>query len=296
MKKLLLMLVIGAFLIPLAAQAQTPWTQAGAFPSATFSATTNAKVNWDGHGVAVDPDGKIWYQPYYATDSTNVNWQAKKVATRVIYVFNPDGTQAPFSPIKYIPLPSGKRDTLGGVTIKTAAGAKSFDPNTGRGLRLGQDGNILVSAFNILYKLNYKTGEGMNKAVVNSSGSSIAAPAVDNAGNIMVATVVPGAEPIKIYDKDFNFLGNAIEKSKVRGFSRSFLLSPDGNTIYWAGYTNHGVIVYNRTDEFSPFDSTGIVLAGFDTESLTYHPVTGHLWASAGSSLDTPNRYPGVKT
>ncbi|MBN8588532.1 MAG: T9SS type A sorting domain-containing protein [Rhodothermia bacterium] len=296
MKKLLLMLVMGAFLMPLAAQAQNPWTQAGAFPSATFPTTTNPKVNWDGHGVAVDPDGKIWYQPYYATDSTNVNWQAKKVATRVIYVFNPDGTQASFSPVKYIDLPGGKRDTLGGVTIKTAAGAKSFDPNTGRGLRLAPDGHILVSQFNLLYKLDYKTGAGLNKAVVNSSGQSIAAAAVDNAGNILVATVTPGAEPMKMYDKDFNFIGNVIEKSKIKGYSRSFLLSPDGNTIYWSGYTNHGVIMYKRADEFSPYDSTGIVLAGFDSESMTFHPVTGHLWASAGSSLDTPNRYPNVKT
>lgn len=299
MKRLLLSLV-GVLMIPAMSFAQKPWNQAGAFPSADFPKMTNAKVNWDGHGVAVDPDGKVWYQPYYATDSTSVNWQAKKIATRVIYVFNPDGTQASFSPIKYIDLPGGARDTLGGVTVQNATTkVKSFSANSGCGLRVDHQGNILVSAFNTIYRLDYKTGAGMNRlvtATTRASNTAITAPAVDANGNIFVATVTPGVDAVKMYDKDFNFLGNAIDKAKVKGYSRSFLVSPDGNTIYWAGYTNHGVIMYQRPDEFSAFDSVGVVLAGLDTESLTFHPVTGHLWASAGSQNDLPNRYPNVVT
>jgi hypothetical protein len=295
MKKLLLLLT--AFLVlPAMSFAQTPWAAKGAFPIGTFPGTTSPKMNWDGHGVAVDPDGKVWYQPYYSTDSTNVKWQAKKVATRVIYVFNPDGTQASFSPIKYVTV-GGVVDTLGGVTLtsKNAQGVtvRTFDQNTGRGMRVDQNGNVLVMMFNILYRINYKTGAGMNRVEVNNAGArasgySTGAPAVDKNGNIFVAPVSPGAGPLKMYDKDFNFIGNA--RNKTYGFSRSFEVSPDGNTIYWAGYTNHAIYMYRRADEFSPFDSLGIVLAGFDSESLTFNPATGQLWASAGSANDSPNR------
>lgn len=314
------MLVMGAFLIPLTAQAQTPWTQAGAFPATktdktdfwqAWQARAKSLMSLSGHGVAVDPDGKIWYQPFSPSDSievpvslrsqyvtfgtTGVNQTGVRASgyslTRVIYVFNPDGTQASFSPIRFIDLPGGKRDTLGLVTIPGTganAGKKVFDPNSGRGLNTDPNGNILVSQFNILYRLDYKTGAGLNKVTTNTIGASIAAATTDDAGNVFVATVSPG-NPIKIYDKDFNYIGNAIEKSQ--GFSRQFSVSGDGNTIYWAGYSNKGVVFYNRKDEFSPFDSLGMVLQGTFPESMQRHPVTGHLWIAAGgmSNATTPD-------
>ncbi|MDP3682931.1 MAG: hypothetical protein Q8S01_03275, partial [Ignavibacteria bacterium] len=60
------------------------------------------------HGIAVDPDGKIWIQCYYAYGRDSIQVPGYDAATgapknvkatvRALYVFNPDGTQASFSP------------------------------------------------------------------------------------------------------------------------------------------------------------------------------------------------------
>ena len=257
----------------LATSSQAQWKYVGSFPNDDF------KGNSGGHGLAVDPDGKIWFQFFGPTDSV-VTPGGQKLPTRVIYVFNPDGSPASFSPIKTITV-DGVIDTM------------TTPPNlSNRGLRADEQGNILVSNFDRLFRINYKTGEGMSK-VIPIPNNSLTAAAVDAQGNIFAAPVVPDAFPIKIYDKDFNFIGNAVDTS--RGFSRAFEVSPDGNTIYWAGYTNHAVWKYTRPDEFSAFAVTDTILKGFDSESFSWDP-NGLLWLSSGSYNDLPNRYPGVTT
>ncbi len=249
------------------------------------------------HGIAVDPDGKIWVQPYYASDSVRVDIFVGESdsgyrATRVLYVFNPDGSQAEFSPIKFIDLPGGERDTLGGYVGLDSNGDKTWVGREGRGLRADADGNILVVQNNRLYRLNYKTGEGMNRLITDVG--PLAAPAVAmETGNIFVAPVVPGG-PIVEYAPDFSVIGNAIDESV--GFSRSFEVSPDGNRIFWAGYDLGGVIEYARIDEFSSFDSVGVVIPGVASESMTFNPATGYLWVAAGSPNDRPNTLEGFNT
>jgi protocatechuate 3,4-dioxygenase beta subunit len=234
------------------------------------------------HGLAVDRDGKIWIQLYDVTDSVVVSPGTPKKPTRVIYVFNPDGTPAPFSPIKTI--------TVGGIPD-----SMTTPPNlSNRGLRADHQGNILACSFDRLFRLNYKTGAGMNKTIPRLN-ASLTAPAVDAYGNIFTAQVIAGVYPIQIFDKDFNLLGAAIDTSK--GFSRSFEVAKDGNTIYWAGFTNHAVYKYTRPDEFSPFGSVpDTILKGFDAESVAWNSPTGYLWLSAGSYLNPPNNYPGAIT
>lgn len=227
-----------------------------------------------GHGIAVDPDGKVWTQLINATDSITTA-QGTRRAVRVVSVFNPDGSQASFSPIKTV--------TIGGVTDTLY--------NSNRGLRADQDGNILVVSFDVVYRLDYKTGAGLAK-VQPTAGVTLTAPAVDAQGNVFTAPVIPPQAPVQIFDKDFNFLGNAIDSTV--GFSRSFEVSKDGNTIYWAGYTNHAIYKYTRPDEFSAYAVTDTILKGFDSESMTWAPNSDILWASAGSYNDLPNRFPGI--
>ncbi len=290
MRNLLLTLLV-AFCTVSVASAQTAWNHAATWnPTVTVSGQQS-----QGHGIAVDAEGKIWYQPYYASETTQPAWSATPVNTRALYIFNPDGSPASFSPLLYIDYVAGGRDTLGGRTILNATGAKAFDPHTGRGLRADENGDIIVMQYHHLYRLDHKTGQGKNM-LIWENGQSGAAPAVATGnGTIFVAPVVPATgRALKMYDKDFQPLGNALDMT--RGFSRSFEVSPDANKIYWSGYTNHGVILYERADEFSAFDSTGIVIPGVDTESLTWQPGTGWLWVSSGSANDGPNRLPGVTT
>ncbi len=247
------------------------WIYEGAFPD------TNLKGGSGGHGVAVDPDGKVWIQLFGATDSLFVPDSNRYFPVRVIHVFNPDGTPAPFSPIKSV--------TINGI----------LEPlyNSNRGLHTAHDGHILASSFDVLYKINYQTGEGIAKVQPVSGVTLTACPVTDD-GRVFTGPVIPGAMPIKEYSPDFTFLGNAVDTTV--GFSRSFEVSPDGNTIYWAGYTNHCVLVYNRPSEFDPFAVVDTIFKGFDCESFAWSPNKQYLWAASGSYNDLPNRYPGATT
>jgi hypothetical protein len=243
------------------------WTNLGAFPDTSFKGSTG------GHGIAVDPDGKIWFGFFGTSDSVFVPDSGKYKAVRAIYVFNPDGTPASFSPIKSI--------TVGGVT--------DYLYNSFRGMRADNNGNILYSSFDVIYRVNYQTGEGMAK-VQPVAGMSLTAPAVSPvSGNVFVGPVVPG-QPIKEYTTDFAFLGDVVTASI--GFSRTLEVSDSGNTVYWAGYTNNKILVYQRPDEFTPFELKDSVLFGMACESLTWDPERKLLWASSGSDFTIPNQDP----
>ncbi|MBK8663320.1 MAG: T9SS type A sorting domain-containing protein [Ignavibacteriales bacterium] len=247
------------------------WTFDGYFPD-----TTSLRFGSGGHGIACDPYGRVWIHLYSSAVDSIWNGNAW-VKTGALYCFNPDGTQASFSPIKVFVGPTFTDSLVG---------------NTGRGLKLHTDGDILATHFDFVQKVDYKTG--LSKGVMrNVLGASGVAAASDANGNIFTANVV-GGNPIKIWDPTFNFLGNAVDSSV--GFSRSFEVGADGNTIYWAGYTNHAVLKYTRPDEFSPFTVTDTVFKGFDSESMAWNRKYNRLWASAGSNNDLPNRYPGATT
>ncbi|MCF8306929.1 MAG: T9SS type A sorting domain-containing protein [Ignavibacteriales bacterium] len=261
------LLTIFTFVALLGTYSFAQWTNQGVWPDARVG---------QAHGIAVDPDGKVWVVNFAADDSV-FNAQGTKVSVRTIRVYNPDGTTPAWAPIKML--------TVGGVTDTLI--------NSSRGLRADDDGNMIyVEGAQNMYRINYQTGEGMDKVAL-ALGTSPISPGVADDGTIFVGPVVPG-NPIKIFDKQFNYLGNAVDATV--GFSRTMTVSGDGNTIYWAGYTNHALYVYQRPDEFSSFDSVGVVLEGFDCESLDWNPKDGMLWASAGSFNDLPNRYPGVTT
>ncbi len=259
------------FLLMVAGITNAQWTYKGSFPPGD-----SVLVYGSTHGLAVDPDGKIWVGNYFA-DEKIVNAAGDTVNVRSIKVFNPDGTEAPFSPIKTISVGPFVNDTLWGAI---------------RGMRADHEGNILVvtSKPYMMYKINYKDGKGLNSIAFGTTPlgeNSPTAPAVDEYGNIYVAPVVPGAGPMIILDKDFNYVGNALKATE--GFSRAFEVSKDGNTIYWAGYTLGHIIVYHRDNVFADFDSVGTILEGFHSESFAWNPANGRLYLSAGSYLDKPS-------
>jgi hypothetical protein len=290
-------------LVLLTVTGYSQWQFSGVFPD-----SSNKAINHTGmvHGMATDPDGKIWIMNYYAysrdtlrvpyPDANNPGQNRDTLLTvRALYVHNPDGSLHTFPTVNGIQVENPilfYRDNNGAVD-DTLGGEYPWIPtaswtNTGRGMRTDANGNIVAVYFSYHYKYDYKTGFGLGK-VVPFAGSAVS-PGISKEGNKMFAAqVVGGAQPIKEYDNAFSYVGDAVPLSV--GFSRSFEVGPDGNTIYWAGYTLHGVYVYKRADEFSVFDSVGVILKGFDSESFTWDPATGWLWASAGSGNDLPNRF-----
>jgi len=267
LKKITLLL---ALVLLTASIGYAQWTNMGSFP--------NGDAIWKAqcHALAVDKDGKIWAGKY-----SNVaglidpkTGKALRAACYPIYIFNQDGTQASFSPIFQV---------MGDTMYNTSQ----------RGMRTNIDGNILLvigaTAPNgaMMFLIDYKTGLGLKQVYLapNAAGAS-SAPCVAADGTIFVAPVSPGAFPLSMYDQDFNLLGTAIQTTV--GFSRSFEVSKDGNTLYWAGYTNGTVYIYTRPDAFSGFTLKDSMMTGVHAESMTWHPKTGNLWISGGSSNDKP--------
>lgn len=262
-KKLFTILaVLGLFLTVSNAQ---EWTSYGAFPDTSFNGGT--------HGLAVDPDGKVWVASFFK----DVDWATPDqdtIATAGIYVFNPDGTQAPFSPITHV-------ISNNGFTIDTLSG-------NCRGMGVDENGNILYvsSSSSYIIKINYQTGEGLGSVYVyDDLGTSPTAPSVADDGTIFLGPVVGnGLNNIVMYDKDLNYLGNAA--TKVPKIARTLEVSKDGNTIYWMPFTGLKTFVYNRADEFSSFELTDSIHTGMSIESSTWHPTTGDLWISNDSRGD----------
>lgn len=242
------------------------WVNTGAWPDTTIKGQL--------HGIAVDPDGKVWAGNFSPekflppgggpTDSVTAN---------LIRVYNPDGTPASFSPIWKLTGPDFN-DTLKGSNM--------------RGMRADHNGNILVVFGNqLMYRINYQTGAGMKKVNV-ALGTSPTAPAVSNTGQIFVGPVVNAGAPIKEFDSEFNFVGNVTTLIPT-GFSRSMECSPDGNTVYFPSYTRKLILVYQRPNEFAPFDSVGTIMNGVACESITRNKATGKLWVAGGSYNDLPD-------
>lgn len=299
MKRLVLLLALVA--LPAVAFGQNRWSHSGAFPD-------SLRALGSGHGVAVDPDGKVWFQPFGGTlaitfpDTVIVNGTKRKTLNaNQIYVYNPDGTPASFSPITYLANAAGVRvDTLGyfysgmAPATSTAPARQRFETRSGRGLRAGNDGNIYASQFNTVYRINYKTGALMGVARDIYGANPITAVAVDGFGNVYTAAVAQAAgRPIRIYSDDLTTVLNPSAVTMPAGFSRTLEVNADGTRLYWAGFTTNAIHLYKRASEQDPFVQTpDTLLKGFASESVTIHPVNKALWVSAGSTSDVPNRFP----
>lgn len=265
MKKGILTTLVLFMLFSVMSMAQ--WVNQGAWPDAT--------VRGQMHGVAVDPAGKVW-AGNFGTERSLPPGAVDSVTANLIRVYNPDGTQASFSPVWRI-VGNGINDTLASNV---------------RGMRRDHNGNILVTLGNqIMYRINYQTGAGMNKVALGL-GTSPTAPAVSSTGQIFVGPVVNAGAPIKEFDADFNLVGDAIPPFETGTFSRSMECSADGNTLYWPKYDKDSILVYQRPDDLSAFEYVKTIF-GFACESIAFNKVTGKLWVSGGSYNDKPDSLSG---
>jgi hypothetical protein len=246
------------------ATSNAQWVNQGAWP--------DAELLGQMHGVAVDPDGKVW-AGNFGPERYNLPGTTDTVTAGLLRVFNPDGTPAAFSPVW--------GGTLDGVA----------DTNTSniRGMATDHEGNIImVDGQRWMRRFNYQTGELMNKVRLQMTTSPVAPGVATETGNIFVGPVVNADQPIEEYTADFSFVGVAVQLTQS-GFTRAMEVSADGNTIYFPIYSIDRTIVYQRADEFSSFDSVGTIMDGAAPESIAWNDATGHLWVSAGSFNDTPD-------
>ena len=225
------------------------------------------------HGMAVDRNGRVWIGPYNLTDSVWTGSAFRQCG--LIYVYNPNGTSAPFSPIKFL-VGAGVNDT-----IFFNLRGMSADPN----------GNILVSIRDVLYRLDYLTGAVMNKTIPMAD-QTLTAAATDSSGNIVVGHVLPGF-PIHTYSQNFSPIGS-IDNSP--GFSRSLAVSPGGNEVYWPDFATNKLYTYTSGNGIlGPYTRTDS-LVGLSVESMAWQPKTGLLWISSGSTINIPTPPYSIQT
>jgi len=269
-KKLLLLTVF--VLMPFLAFAQ--WEPQGIFPEGdTLSGST--------HGIAVDAEGKIWIQDFYATGSLRSD---STVSVVDVSVFNPDGTEVEWSPIQ--------QATVGETTHTFVQG---------RGMSTGPNGDILIADGSTLILLDHTNGEAIS-IVLPETGSSLTAPAVDAAGNVYIAGVV-GGDLVKF---DSNLENREVVVEGVPAIGRTMEVSADGNTLYVPRFTANQMYIYERPNELQPFPTEpDSVLQNSDIESIALHPDNGQLWVSAANFLRpaedvlaeyTPNVWYGYNT
>ncbi len=290
MKRLLFLM--GTLLV-LAPTVSAQWVFDGSFPSDESTITPHT------HALAVDPDAKVWTLSYYpfAGDSVEVDIALKNTTgcstatgncrVTAIHVFNADGSPASFSPLNIVTLPGGEQDTLGGEVVHVTPDSTRWSWKEGTGLRAGPDGNVYAAIGKRIFKFDYETGEVLAFAapeiLLSATNSGMA---VDDSGNIFITGTFPG-DPIAIFNSNLEYVENVVDADGA--FNRNLLALPDGNTVFALNYSAGIATVYQRADEFSAWDSTGVAFEGMKVESGTIHPVSGNIWVSAGSPLDPPS-------
>jgi hypothetical protein len=258
MKKLLTILALVAMVSSFSNAQQAGWTYKGIFPDAVSSL-----LGTGCHGVQVDPDGKVWFISYSASDTV----AGSGTAVKSVRIFNSDGTAASFSPIRYL----------------TGALTDTFT-NAGRGLGIDQNGNILYGAYDSYFRINYKTGAGMAKFTPNAD-EVIVSPGVDADGNVYTCAVLDG-HAAREFQTDFSFIGNDVDTLIEIG--RTMTVTSDGLTAFYPRYTLKGTLRYTRDDKFSPFVLKDTVFVGACVESMNWDKTTGYLWIDGGSYTDVP--------
>ncbi len=272
------------FAVACTVSASAQWSFVKYFPNATQTFSANGINN----GLVVDRDGKIWLQTQTTSDSVlDVNGGGFQKKFSEIFVYNADGSQASFSPIKiYKSADASINDTLG---------------VSGYGLAVDADGNIIsCDPSTRLYRINYKTGVTMTKVVSPIPGysSSMVCPAVDAAGEVFVGPVVCGTGAgLAILNSDFSSAGTLVDaNTTASGYARAIAVTANGNDVYFPTFSPQQTVHYHSDNgSLGPYTAVDTVLKGLCVETTVWDK-NGNLWVTGGnitSGLPTDPNYTG---
>lgn len=228
---------------------------------------TPDSLNFGGgvHGMAVDAEGKLWIG----------EWAGPAGEPARVFVYNPDGTEASFSPVRSLTFDA---DT---TNIVRASG--------NRGMRADHNGDILLAVGTVLFRVNHLTGEATAKRALGIS--ALTSPGVTTDGEILISSVLPGYA-FKLLDESFGDIVDIGSEPTLAEFRRTNVISPDGKRAYELSYTKKHVRIYESTDgvfgTYTLVDTTSIV--GVSPEAAAFSP-DGKLWIAAGSPNDRPNQF-----
>ena len=250
----------------------------GPFPDTTAFKLPFGVING---GLGVDPAGKVWIQAYgnSSTDSIDKGGGVYSFL-RPIYVFNPNGTQASFSPIKILTGPDPSNVSQTDTLFSRLGYGGNIDPSDGN--FLADWGTLSYKPGMLLWEINYKTGAGVRR-LLNPTGlttNSPASVAVNQAGEVYIAGVLGGL-PGQIFNPDFS--AGVQFSSNVPAIGRAIAVSRDGNDVYVPRFTgpNKTYVYHSANGSLGPYALTDSIFHGASVEAIAVHPTTGYVWGSA---------------
>lgn len=238
-------------------------------PFTLLDGTTDGYQNMP-HGVVVDPDGKIWVGFYGSYSNEFLKTNGDTITLRGLHCFMPDGTPASFSPIEFLEFDDGSKDTIY---------AESMYNGSCRGLSAMTTGEILMTAWSTIYKIDYTDGTGIamwNPPMDGYSAGSMTEAAHDPTLEFIYAGHVGANNPIYILDEDLAFVGLAVDTCPTLHRSIIARSKSDGTGQIFSGtiWNGQGIFVYESADpEFEMFelvDTLANVSVETDSNTITY--------------------------
>ncbi|WP_420456908.1 T9SS type A sorting domain-containing protein [Rubrivirga sp.] len=287
MRKLLLLAFVAS--LPLTASAQ--WTFDTVFPQDTLATNGNGF-----QGIAVDDDGTVFLQTFN-TAADSIDIAGVRTGVFGLRIFNPDGSEVDASPLVFIDYADGTtpRDTLGYYSYTRADGTIGIDTRTGRGIRYCEaEDAVYISQFATIFKIDADTYKGLARVnpfpgATENLDASLSAVGVDDNCNVTVQSVGTGGRQITQFDPNLEESTGTV--GFASDFTRTVLVSPDGNTVFETAFENPYAVVYQRENEFAPYDSLGYTFAGLRIEATAVNPKTGYYWVSSGNPLNPGNNF-----
>ena len=236
------------------------WNYASNFPGNGF---INQFDTSGVHSLAVDGDGKVWFQLWSLTNETQINNETVLVSS--VFVFNEDGTESNISPINFF--------SLDGDTTY-------FTENNARGMSADQNGDIIISYGQNLFKVNHVTGEGIAK-FESPSASSLTKSSVADNGNVVVGHVFPDL-PVYLLNTDLNIIENVVNSRS--GFARTVEISKDANDVFIFKHTEQKIELYTFDSNSEQYLYSRDFLTGISGESSIIY--NEKLWVGGGHIND----------
>lgn len=262
------------------------WQFVDVFPPTDLQ-DVNVNARRPMYGAAVDRNGRVWLMPHSSLDTLRNN--GIDVLVRGIRVYNPDGSEAAFSPVTHF-LYNGEPDTL-----KVDQGYGNL---TAAGMTADQNGDILAAFNNKLYRFNADNGQPIHRYIsplmrTETFPHYFTKPAVTNDGYVVI-TFIFGGSPIVILNPEL-LLINTVEYAKT-GFSRTIEVSSDGSRVFYPAFSEKRIFIYESGSGITGSFAVTDTINGPAVESMTRHPITGDIWFSGGSANDMPMEDSGFES
>ena len=247
--------------------------KAGQTHCGTTDTTSSMAPNSGLIGVAVDPDGKIWTATYLVSfsgfDSLYSAGDGKYFKTAGLHIFNPNGTQASFSPLAVL-AGNGVADTLWKKKNTSMRG-------------LGKDGNgniIMTYSGNpsTIYQIDYKTGAVISKSTVAVNGTR----ATSDLGNNYY--FIGGVTSKNVFAGTFGSTAAAFTSVGGASVCRQVECSPAGDTVY---FPSVGLIRFAYDPNGAGFTVIDTLFKGFKLESVCRAGTSSNLWLGANNPSST---------